>query len=61
MRRETFAVEVEGTESLTQYVEETLSFPRALLELLQNTRLFGPLVERAISDIDSVIEKFRKN
>ena len=37
--------------------KEKLSFPRGVLVLLKDTRLFGPQVEQAIEDIDYLIEK----
>lgn len=37
-------------------LKDKLLFPRGLLTLLNDTNLFGPLVEKAIEDIDFLIE-----
>ncbi len=42
---------VEGNE-----IADKLIFVRGFLVLLRDTRLFGPLLERAIDELDDVVE-----
>jgi hypothetical protein len=42
-----------------RFIQETLSFPRAMLVLLRETNLFCPLIDKAIDDIDAALEKIK--
>ena len=38
-------------------VHDRLAFPRGVLCLLKDTQLFGPMVEQALEDIDTLIKR----
>ncbi len=38
-------------------IRDRLEFPKAVLTLLKDTELFGPAVERALKDVDFLIQK----
>lgn len=38
-------------------IKERLEFPHAVLQLLKETDLFGPVVEKALEDVNFLIEK----
>lgn len=40
-------------------IEENLVFPRAMLVLLRDTGLFSELIDKAIEDIDSALERIK--
>ena len=44
-------------ESLEEEIKERLLFQKGVLALLKDTDLFGSMVEKAIQDIDFVIER----
>ena len=48
------------TESNFIEIKERLAFQRGVLLLLKETRLFGPLIEKAIEDLDFVIERIER-
>ncbi len=49
--------ELKPSSKFAQEIKDSLQFPRSVLVLLKETRLFSPLLDQAIEDIDSVIKK----
>jgi len=47
----------DSTENILTEIKERLAFQRGVLLLLKETRLFGPLIEKAVEDLDFVMEK----
>lgn len=47
-----------GVSERADFVTEKLALARGVLVLLRETRLFDPMVERAIRDLDEVVETF---
>jgi hypothetical protein len=45
------------TENILIEIKERLVFQRGVLLLLKETRLFGPMIEKALEDLDFVIEQ----
>ena len=41
-------------------LKEKLSFPRGVLKLLKETELFGPVIEQALEDIDSLSNRLEE-
>ena len=41
------------------FLREKLAFPRGILKILKETQLFGPMVEKALEDIDAVADRFQ--
>lgn len=46
----------QAPQELAKTVTEGLLFPRGVLAILQETRLFGPIIDEAIRQIDEVLE-----
>ena len=47
-------------ENALNEIKDKLLFQRGVLLLLKETRLFGPLIEKAVEDLDSVMEKLNQ-
>ncbi len=45
---------------IEESVKDRLMFPRGVLCLLKETELFGPIIEKAIEDIDYLIKKMER-
>ena len=51
--------EEESGELLTE-IQEKLVYQKGVLALLKQTGLFGPVLERALEDIEDVMEKLKR-
>ncbi|HTL69743.1 MAG TPA: hypothetical protein VL404_00485 [Candidatus Eisenbacteria bacterium] len=54
----TIAEILEESTVTRQFMRERLAFPRGILKLLKDTEFCGPLVEKALEDIDAIAERF---